>query len=159
LVQVTIEYMIMIPVLIMQIFLFPFAAAMIMNAWTDSRQTLQLQEIAGHLGSSMQQLYYSLNHVSIATGSIKSSLDTPAFIDGYSYSITLHNATLAGTSNKIMNITLCLLKTSSVAYTLVTLGSNAVWQNNVPFLSNSTSPAICATAASGTIQLSFIGGT
>lgn len=63
--QISIEYMIMIPILILQIFLFPFAATAIMNGWTDSRMTIQLQEVSGHLGSSIQQLYYTMNHESI----------------------------------------------------------------------------------------------
>ncbi len=62
--------MIMVPILILQIFLFPIAATAIMNAWSDSRMTIELQEISGHLGSSIQQLYYTMNHASISSGSI-----------------------------------------------------------------------------------------
>ena len=83
----------MIPILIMQIFIFPFAATIIMNTFTDSRRTLELQEIAGQLGSSMQQLYYTINHASISSGSLTAQPDTPSFIDGYSYNVTLLDAT------------------------------------------------------------------
>jgi hypothetical protein len=60
--------MIMIPVLILQIFLFPITASVIMNTWADSSMTLELQETAGHMGSSIQQLYYTMNHASVPNG-------------------------------------------------------------------------------------------
>jgi len=66
--HVTIEYMIMLPILILQIFLFPLTANWLMNIWVDSRRTLALQDVAGHLGSTIQQLYFSLNHETISNG-------------------------------------------------------------------------------------------
>lgn len=156
--QVTIEYMIMVPVMIMQIFLFPIAASVIMNTWVDSRMTIELQETAGHLGSSIQQLYYTMNHASIASGSLTFELDTPPLIEGHYYNITLQNATNANTSIKIMNVTLSLAGTNDKTSTLVTLGENADWQNNVIFLSNSTT-SIIATKSSGSICLYFGGDT
>ena len=80
--HITIEYMIMIPVLIMQIFLFPIAASVIMNTWGDSTTTIQLQTTAGHMGSSIQQLYYTMNHGSMSDGSMKITLDIPPIING-----------------------------------------------------------------------------
>ena len=72
--SITLEYMIMIPVLIAQIFIFPFTASVIMNTWTDSRMTIELQETAGHMGSSIQQLYYMMNHDAMSNGTISISL-------------------------------------------------------------------------------------
>ena len=155
--QVTIEYMIMVPVMIMQILIFPFAAQIIMSTWDDSRRTIELQETAGHLGSSIQQLYYTMNHASIASGSLTVKLDTPPLIEGHAYTITLQNATNPNTSIKIMNVTLSLASTSNKVSTLVTLGENAAWQDDATFPSNSTS--IIATKASGSIWLSFEGDT
>ena len=159
--QVTIEYMIMVPILILQIFLFPIAAATIMGAWSNSRMTLELQEVSGHLGSSMQQLYYTMNHASISSGSLTAKLTVPTTItdgnNGYNYMITLSNATNLNSSVKVMNLTLSLIGTSGKASTLVTLGQNAVW-NNSAFKSNNIS-LINATKSSGIISLSFQGGT
>ena len=159
--QVTIEYMIMVPILILQIFLFPIAAATIMGAWSNSRMTLELQEVSGHLGSSMQQLYYTMNHASISSGSLTAKLTVPTTItdgnNGYNYMITLSNATNLNSSVKVMNLTLSLIGTSGKASTLVTLGQNAVW-NNSAFKSNNIS-LINATKSSDTIFLSFQGGT
>jgi len=157
--QVTIEYMIMIPILIMQIFLFPLTAGWIMNTWVDSRRTLALQEAASHLGSSMQQIYSSLNHAAIAAGTVTNKLDIPPFIEGYAY---VGNATLrtaldpALNSSKILDITLRLMGVSIEATTSVTLGQNVEWQQNSTFMSNSTYASINAEKQSnGVIRLSF----
>src|SRR5665647_3879903 len=80
--------MIMIPVLIMQIFLFPIAASVIMDTWGDSTMTIQLQTTAGHMGSSIQQLYYTINHGSMSDGSMKITLDVPPIINGRAYTTT-----------------------------------------------------------------------
>lgn len=157
--QVTIEYMIMIPILIMQIFLFPLTAGWIMNTWVDSRRTLALQEAASHLGSSMQQIYSSLNHATIAAGTVTNKLDIPPFIEGYAY---VGNATLrtaldpALNSSKILDITLRLMGVSIEATTSVTFGQNVEWQQNSTFMSNSTYASINAEKQSnGVIRLSF----
>jgi len=149
--------MIMVPVLIMQIFIFPFAATMMMDTWVDSRRELVLQETAGHLGSSIQQLYYTINRASISNGSLTLKLDTPPSIEGYAYTITLHNATNSNAQARIMNITLNLVGARGATSTLVTFGENAAWQDNALYLSNSTSINATKTS-SGSILLSLEGG-
>jgi hypothetical protein len=159
LVQITIEYMIMIPILIMQIFLFPLTAGWIMTTWVDSRQTLALQETASHLGSSIQQMYSALNHASISAGSVTNRLEVPPFIEGYAYT---GNATLrvldpAPNSSQVLDITLRFMGGRIEATTSVTLGQNVAWQPST-FMSNSTSASIIAEKQSnGTIRLSFGG--
>ena len=157
-VQITIEYMIMIPILILQIFLFPLTAGWIMTTWVDSRQTLALQETASHLGSSIQQMYSALNHESISEGTVTNRLEVPPFIEGYAYTgnATLRTA-LAQNSSKFLDITLSLRGTSIQASTSVTLGQNVEWQNST-FMSNSTFASILANKQpNGTILLSFGG--
>jgi hypothetical protein len=133
-----------------------------MGAWSNSRMTLELQEVSGHLGSSMQQLYYTMNHASISSGSLTAKLTVPTTItdgnNGYNYMITLSNATNLNSKVEVMNLTLSLIGASGKASTLVTLGQNAYWQNNSTFKSNNIS-LISATKASGIISLSFQGGT
>jgi hypothetical protein len=148
--------MILIPILIMQIFLFPLTAGIIMNGWVDSRRTLALQETASHLGSSMQQLYSSLNHESIREGVVNNTLDTPPFIEGYAYkgNAVLRNASDAN-STQVLDITLRLMGTGLEAASSVTLGQNVLWQNST-LMSNSTYAGISAAKLSdGTIQLAF----
>jgi hypothetical protein len=149
--------MIMIPVLILQIFLFPLTASWLMNIWVDSRRTLALQEVASHLGSTIQQLYFSLNHETISAGTATYSPGLPPFIENYNYigNATLRAVSGSADSSKVLSITLTLAKTKITVTTLVTLGSNALWQPSV-FVSNSTHACVSAMKnATGTITLYF----
>ena len=156
-VQITIEYMIMIPILILQIFLFPLTAGWIMTTWTDSRQTLALQETASHLGSSVHQVYSALSHESISAGSVTNRLEVPPFIEGYAYngSASLRDPV---SDSRVLDITLTFMGASIEATTSVTLGPNAAWDKNSQFMSNSSSASLIAEKMSnGTILMSFEG--
>jgi hypothetical protein len=155
-VQVTLEYMIMVPVLIMQIFIFPFAANMIMNTWVDTRQQLSLQETAGHLGSTIQQLYYTINRASVSSGSLTLKLDTPPTIEGFGYTIMFGNA--SGSDTKVLRITMHLNQSSVEASTIVTLGQNADWLNNATYSSTSISTITATKTPSDTVYLALQGG-
>ena len=89
--HVTVEYMILIPVLILQIFLFPMFVNVVMNHYIDEQRTLELQETASYLSSSIQQVYLSLNHTSVLSCTLKSTLGSRSLIDGFVYT---GNATL-----------------------------------------------------------------
>ncbi|MEM3622997.1 MAG: hypothetical protein QXR76_04420 [Candidatus Bathyarchaeia archaeon] len=156
--HVTIEYVIMVPVLILQIFLFPLAASWLMNIWVDSRRTLALQEAASHIGSSLQQVYFALNHDSISAGTVTQKVDVPPFIENYPY---VGNATLktvldpALNSSKVLEITLRLRTVGTAVKTSVILGQNVTWIEST-FVSNSTNACIKAEKfVNGTICLSF----
>ena len=161
--QITIEYMIMIPILIMQIFLFPLTAGWIMNTWVDSRRTLALQETASHLGSSIQQIYASLNHATISEGNVTNKLDVPPFIEGYAYSGTATLRTLGANSSQVLDITLSLMGANIEAMSSVTLGQNVEWTQSSILNSNSSLAGINAqkywngTRAEYVIRLSFGG--
>jgi hypothetical protein len=156
--QITIEYMIMIPVLILQIFIFPLTTTVIMDTWTNSRQTLELQETAGHLSSTVQQLYYTINHASIANGSMKINLNTPTLIENRAYTTTLQHVAQTDSSCAIMKITMTLIGTKSTASTIVTLGNNTNWTENLAFNSTTHNLSITANKTANNIWLSF-GGT
>jgi len=155
--HITIEYVIMVPVLILQIFLFPLTAGWLMNIWVDSRRTLALQEVASHLGSTIQQLYFSLNHETISAGTATYSPGLPPFIEDYNYigNATLRTVAGSADSSKVLSITLALAKTKITVTTLVILGSNVLWQDS-SFVSNSTHACVSAMKnATGTITLFF----
>ena len=155
--------MIMIPILIMQIFLFPLTAGWIMNTWVDSRRTLALQETASHLGSSIQQIYASLNHATISEGNVTNKLDVPPFIEGYAYSGTATLRTLGDNSSQVLDITLHLMGANIEAMSSVTLGQNVEWTQSSILNSNSSLAGINAqkywngTRAEYVIRLSFGG--
>lgn len=158
--HITIEYVIMIPVLILQIFLFPLTTSWLMNVWVDSRRTLALQDAASHLGSALQQVYFSLNHETISAGSVTQKPDVPAYIENYLYT---GNATLRTVldetlnSSKILEITFRLETIGTKITTSVILGQNVLWKNST-FISNSVKAYIMAEKfVNGTICLSFGG--
>jgi hypothetical protein len=161
-VQITIEYMIMMPILIMQIFLFPLTVSLIMDNWADSRRTIALEETAGHVGSLLQQIHSSLGHASISTGNITNDLDISPFIEGYAY---VGNATLqsfAGpNSTKTLDITLRLLGTDIRATASVKLEPNVEWDESSSFMSNSTYASVTAekywNGTESVVRLSFKG--
>jgi hypothetical protein len=55
------EYVIMVPILLMQVVFIPMATGWMMDVWVDQRKETALQDVASHLGSTIQQLYLSLN--------------------------------------------------------------------------------------------------
>ena len=158
--HVTIEYVIMLPLLILQVILFPLTAGWLMNIWVDSRRTLALQEAASNLGSTIQQIYLTLNHTTIPVGTnITQKTNVPAFIEDYPYT---GNATLKTVSNpalnssKVLTITLRLRTIGTTVTTSVIMGQNVQWQKST-FTSNSTKAGISAKKLAGTVSLSFTG--
>ena len=159
--HITIEYVIMLPILILQIILFPLTASWLMNIWVDSRRTLALQEVASHLGSVIQQVYFTLNHETITVGTITQKPDVPPLIESYPY---IGNATLktvldpAMNASKVLTIMLRLKGAEIKVTTTVLLGQNVVWREST-FISNSTNACIIAQkfANNGTIRLAFGG--
>jgi len=144
----------MVPLLILQIFLLPFAASVIMNGWVDSRRTLVLQETASHLGSAIQQTYLSLNYTTIPSANVTNKLDVPPFIEGYAYTGTA-TVTEPASGSKVLELTLMFKDVELSATATVTLGENVEWRDST-FMSNSTNACLQAVKYSNeTIQLSF----
>lgn len=158
--HITIEYMIMIPILVLQIFLLPLTANWLMNMWVDSRRNLALQDAASHLGSTIQQLYSSLNHETISSGTATYSPGLPPFIEDHHYTGTavLHRVLDSEiNSSKVLELTLTLANTGNTVTTSVILGPNVMWQEST-FISNSTNACVNAEKLSnGTIRLYFGG--
>ena len=157
-VQITIEYMIMIPLLILQIFLFPLTAGWMMTHWVDSRQTLALQETASHLGSSIQQIYSALNHQSISTGTVRSKLAVTAFIEGYAYTGNASLRASAEDSSQFLDIRLKFMGGSIETTASVTLGANVNWNADSAFISNSTNANLVAEKLSNDTILMYFEG-
>ena len=153
--QVAIEYMIMIPILIAQIFLFPMVASAMMNNWVDSRRTIVIQEVASNLSSSMQQLYSSLNHETISAGTVTNKLELPRYIEDYPYKGNASLRTIGSNGSRILEITLSYVGDDISTTALATFGANMEWMNST-FLSNSTSAGIIAEKQlNGTIRMYF----
>lgn len=158
--HMTIEYVIMVPMMVLQIFLFPLTANWLMNIWVDSRRTLALQDVAGQLASTMQQLYFSLNHETIPAGKVTHSPRLPPFIENLHY---IANGTLRPltadvvNSTKMIDLMVRLIGAKNSVNTAVILGPNVNWYDSA-FISNSTYASIAAEKfPNGTISLRFEG--
>jgi hypothetical protein len=159
--HVTIEYVILVPMLILQIFLFPLTANWMMNIWVNSRRTLALQDAASHLGSTIQQMYFLLNHKTVY-GTIVQRSDLPLLIENMPVIATatlkpVLDASLdpTGNSSKLLDLTLKLGTTGISVDSLVLLGQNVLWTQST-FLSTSSSAGMVAQKlANNTITISF----
>ena len=156
--QITIEYMIMIPLLILQIFLFPLTAGWIMNNWADSRQTLALRETASNVGSLVHQVYSALNHESISAGKVTNTLEVPPSIEGYAYTGNASLRAAEDNASKILDITLKFEGSSVAATSSVTLGADVTWNAESTFMSNSSYASLLAEKMpNGTVLMYFEG--
>jgi hypothetical protein len=150
--------MILIPLLILQIFLLPYAASAMMSYWTTSSETITLQDAASHLGSSIQQFYLFVNNPALSSTTVSNSLGVPTYINGYAYSGKASLASVSGSgSEQILNLTLSLVGSSISTYSIVDLGQNVQWNRScTTFMSNS--PNACVNAlkySNGTILMYF----
>lgn len=156
--HMTIEYTILMPMMVLQIFLFPLTVNWLMNIWVDSRRTLALQDVAGHLGSTMQQLYFTLNHATIPAGKVTYSPGLPPFIEGVHYkaSATVRSVLyLTPNSTKVVDMTVRLIGTTGSVSTTIVFGPNFEWTESV-FESNSTHASVMGEKfTNGTISLRF----
>jgi hypothetical protein len=153
-VQITIEYMILTPVLILLIFLLPFTANAIMNTYVESRQNVELEKVAADLASSIQQVYFSLNTKTLASnGSITSNLRIPPKLEGLTYTVNGTSRIALDSNATIVDLTLKLAG-GAIDNASVTLGRNAHWDNS-GFLSNSATAHISATIQDNAIHISF----
>ncbi len=146
----------MAPVLILQVLFFPIATSWMIDIWIDSRRQIALQEVADHLGSLIQQIYFSLNRENMH-GRVTHSPDLPKFIENYAYTARgiLKNSTEQNTS-KILELNVTLRRVGDTVKTSIILGSNVIWNENSVYVSNSTSASIIAEKfPNGTLRLTF----
>jgi hypothetical protein len=159
--HVTIEHVIMIPILLLQIFLFPVVANFLMNTWVNSRNTLVLQEALSNMGSTIQQMYFALDHnTTILSGTTTDQFGLPEYIDGHFYTAnaTLQPSSAATNPSQVLHITARLATTNLEVTSQVLLGSNARWVSTTTFESNSTSAGAYGDMfGNGTISMGFEG--
>ena len=151
--HITIEYVIMIPILLMQVILIPVATGWMMDVWVDRRRQTALQDVASHLGSTIEQLYFSLNREEIGAGIVTQASNVPLFIESISYVVTASDRRVENST--MIDLHLALMRGGITATTRVTLGPNVLWDEST-FVSNSTGACIKVEKFSnGTLSFSF----
>jgi len=137
--------------LILQIFLFPMVAATIMDNWNSTQRTLELQETAGHLGSTIQQAYYAVNRIG-EDCAMKINLNL-AQHEQYAYTATLTHASGVDTVYNIMNVSMQVVGAKGAACSLVTLGGDVDWEDGLSFSSTQHSLSLVASKTGDNITL------
>jgi len=137
--HITIEHVILVPVLFAQILIFPLAASFITSTWTNAQRNAELQDAANLLASTIQQLYLSVNRKEILAGNITQASTLPPTIDSYSYkAVGSLMAPLDPNSSRVLTLSLTLERVRNTATANAVLGPNVLWLEGSVF--ESTSP-------------------
>lgn len=126
-VNVTIEYVILIPLLFTQVIIFPFVAGTITSNWQNSQRDIELQDTADHLASTIQQLYLTINRDEIWIGTIIQESTVPTTVGSYPYIATGSLSSASEGSTKILTVTITLEDIGNTATAIAVLGPNTEW--------------------------------
>ena len=157
-VSVTIEYVILIPLLFTQMIVFPLVASTMTNSWQESQRDVALQEVANHLASNIQQLYLTVNRDEILAGNINQTSTLPITVASYPYTATASLSTASEPGSvKILTVTITLDELDKPATASAVLGNNVQWTDST-LRSNSADASInIQKAPDNTLSFSFGG--
>ena len=151
--HVSMEYAIMTPILLIQVILIPVATGWMMDVWVVQRRETALQDSASHIGTTIQQLFFSLDRKEIAAGITTQTANVPPFIESIPYIITASNTKVENTT--LVDLYLALMGTNVAVTSRVTLGPNVSWEQST-LVSNSASASIQVQKfPNGTLSFSF----
>jgi len=125
--SVTIEYVILIPLLFTQVIVFPLVASTIASNWQDSQRDIELQDAANHLASTIQQLYLTLNRDEILECTVTQASPVPVTVGSYPYNATGSLSGLSENSTRILSFTLTMDEVGNTATASAVLGPNVNW--------------------------------
>ena len=157
--HLSLEYIIMIPLLFTQLLLFPFLVNVLVSSLQNSQRQDSLEYVADYLGSVIRKLYFYVNLEDISPGTITQKSPLPPTIDGRPFTATCWLTIPSNPdSGRILHISLTISELGNTATTDVILGSNVDWREST-FQSDSFDASINAQKfADGTILLFFGGG-
>ena len=158
--SVTIEYVILIPLLFTQVIVFPFVASTMTSSWQDSQRDVELQDAADHLASTIQQLYLTINNEDVLTGTVTQASTLPVTISSYPYTATGSMSSPSDpNSTRILTVTLTLEEVDNTVTAAAVLGPNVQWTEST-FRSNSAEASIdIQKFSNSTLVFSFGGST
>jgi len=155
--NVTIEYVILIPLLFTQVIVFPLVASTVTSNWQDSQRDVVLQDAANHLASTIQQLYLTLNRDEILECTVTQASPVPVTVGSYPYTVTGSLSSISEDSTRFLSVTLILDEVGNRATASAVLGPNVAWAESSM---RSTSNDACIQVqkfSNGTIVFSFGG--
>lgn len=138
-----IEAVLLAPLLILQVLLFPFVANSMSSYWANATREVTLQETASQMGSTIQQLYISLSRAEVSPGIVTQASTFPSEIGSHNYLATgsLTNS-LKPNSSRILHLNLTLDSGGSTVTVQTPLGPNVLWNKDSVFYSSSPSASI-----------------
>jgi hypothetical protein len=140
--SVTIEYVIMIPLLFTQVIVFPLVASTMVDNWQNSQRNIELQDTADHLASTIQQLYLTINSQNVLAGTVNQASTLPITVASYPYTATGSlNHPLDPDATKILTVTLTMDDVGNTVTAKAVLGPNVQWIEST-FRSTSTDASI-----------------
>lgn len=136
--SVTIEYVILIPLLFTQVIVFPLVASTMTSNWQSSQRNIELQDTANHLASTIQQLYLTINGVDVLECTVTQISPLPFTIASYPYTATASLSPSDG-SARTLTVTLVMDDVGNTVSTSTVLGTNVNdWVDSTPLRSTST---------------------
>jgi len=139
--SITIEYVILVPLLFSQVIVFPLVASTMSSSWQNSQRDIELQDVADHLASTIQQLYLTVNRDEILSGDMTQASTLPVTIASYPYSATCSLSDPLDGSAKFLLVTLTLDEVDNTVNASVVLGTNVQWTEST-LRSNSADASI-----------------
>ena len=125
--SVSIEYVILIPLLFSQVIVFPFVASTMTSSWQNSQRDIELQDAADHLASTIQQLYLTINRDEILEGTVTQASPVPVTVASYPYNATGLLSSISEDSTRVLTVTLILDEVDNNATASAVLGPNVQW--------------------------------
>jgi hypothetical protein len=158
LVSVTIEYVILIPLLFTQVIVFPFVASTMTSNWQNSQRNVELQDTADHLASTIQQLYLTINSQDILTGTVTQASTLPITVASYPYTATASlNNPPDPNATKFLTVTLTMDDVGNTVSANAVLGPNVQWTESTFRSTSSDASIIVQKFSNGTLSFSFGG--
>ena len=157
--SVTIEYVILIPLLFTQVIVFPFVASIMTSSWQDSQRNIELQDAADHLASTIQQLYLTINNEDILAGTVTQASTLPVTVSSYPYTAMGSLSSPSDPdSTRILTVTLTLDEVGNTVTAAAVLGPNVRWTEGSTLRSNSPNASIDVQKFSNSTLVFSFGG-
>jgi len=157
--SVTIEYVILIPLLFTQVIVFPFVASTMASSWQDSQRDVELQDAADHLASTIQQLYLTINNEDVLAGTVTQASTLPVTVSSYPYTATGSLSSPSDPdSTRILTVTLTLEEVGNTVTAAAVLGPNVQWTAGSTLRSNSPNASIDVQKFSNSTLVFSFGG-
>ena len=156
--SVTIEYVILIPLLFTQVIVFPFVASIMTSSWQDSQRNIELQDAADHLASTIQQLYLTINNEDVLAGTVTQASTLPVTVSSYPYTATGSLSSPSDPdSTRILTVTLTLDEVGNTVTAAAVLGPNVQWTEST-LRSNSANASVDVQKFSNSTLVFSFGG-